>query len=135
MARLSPDGRWLAYVTDESGSRQVMVQPFPGPGPRVQVSTNGGAEPVWSRDGRRIFYRGLRKIVAANIVTDPTFAVVSRDELMDDVFQQAVSPHANYDVAPDGTQLLMLKGVDRQGLIVVHNWADEVRARVRSVGR
>ena len=135
MGRLSPDGRWIAYVTDESGSRQVMVQPFPGPGPRVQVSTNLGSEPVWSRDGRRIFYRGLRKIVAANIVTSPTFAVVSRDELMDDVFQQAVSPHANYDVSPDGKRLLMLKGAEQQGLMVVHNWADEVRARVRSAGR
>jgi hypothetical protein len=101
----------------------------------VQVSTNGGTEPVWSRDGRRIFYRGLRQIIAANVVTSPAFSVASRDELMDDVFQQAVSPHANYDISPDGKRFLMLKGVEPLGLIVVHNWADEVRARVRAAGR
>lgn len=135
MPRLSPDGRWIAFVTDESGSRQVVVQPFPGPGPRIQVSTNGGTEPVWSHDGRRIFYRGLRKMIAAHVVTTPTFAVVSRDELIDDVFQPAVSPHANYDIAPDGKHFLMLKGVEPLGLIVVHNWADAVRARLRSENR
>ena len=127
-ARVSPDGRWVAFQTDESGSRQVVVQPFPGPGPRVQVSTDLGAEPVWSRGGKRLFYRGVRSLVVADYVTTPTFAVISRRELMDDVYQAAVSPHANFDVSPDGTKLLLLKGVDRQRLMVVQNWADEVRA-------
>ncbi len=131
MPRVSPDGHWVAFMTDESGSNEVVVQPFPGPGPRIQVSTGGGTEPVWSRDGKRLFYRGGRKFIAANVVTSPTFAVVSRDVLFDDVFQPGVSPHANYDVSLDGRQLLLLQGVDRQGLIVVHNWADEIRARLR----
>ena len=55
--RFSPDGKWLAYVSDESGRNDVYVQPFPGPGPKWLVSTDGGIDPVWSRDGRELFYR------------------------------------------------------------------------------
>jgi Tol biopolymer transport system component len=131
--RLSPDGRWIAYSTDESGAYEVVVQPFPGPGPRTQVSTNGGVEPVWSRDGRRLFYRTGRRVVAASLTTVPQLAVASRAELFDDVFLPATSPHANYDVSPDGSHLLFLAGVDDQRLMVAYNWAVELRNRVRTV--
>ena len=67
MPRLSPDGRWVAFTTDESGRGEVVVQPFPGPGGRVQVSANGGSEPVWARDGKRLFYRGDGHLIAARI--------------------------------------------------------------------
>src|SRR5207237_4069750 len=77
MARVSPDGHWVAFVTNESGIDQVVVQPFPGPGAHVQVSTSGGVEPVWSRDGRRLFYRAGRQVMAASVRTDRQFAVVS----------------------------------------------------------
>jgi Tol biopolymer transport system component len=134
-ARVSPDGRWVAFVTDESGSDQVVVQPLPRPGVparRVQVSSNGGVEPVWSRDGRRLYYRANRRFVAANVRTTPTFAVVSRDVLFNDRFVSAAAPHANYDVSPDGTRLLVLEAVDEPQIIVVHHWGAEVRARLRS---
>ena len=111
-------------------TREVVVQLLPDPGSRVQVSVNGGTEPVWAPDGRRLFYRGSGKIIAAHISTSPTFRVVSRDVLMDDLFQQGLSPHANYDVSPDGKSLLMLQGTDQQSLIMVHNWAAEVRSRL-----
>ena len=55
--RFSPDGKWLAYVSDESGRNDVYVQPYPGPGPKWLVSTDGGSDPVWSSDGRELFYR------------------------------------------------------------------------------
>jgi serine/threonine protein kinase/Tol biopolymer transport system component len=132
--RLSPDGRWLAYSTDESGMYEVVVQPFPGPGARVQVSTNGGTEPVWSRDGRRVFYRTGRRVVAATLTTSPQLGVASRAELFDDVFLPTTSPHANYDVAPDGSHLLFLAGVDDQRLMVYYNWAAELRTRLRAPG-
>jgi Tol biopolymer transport system component len=130
-ARVSPNGRWVAFATDESGTPQVVVQPFPGPGPRLQVSTKGGREPVWSRDGRRLYYRGDGKLMAATLVTSPNLFVASRIELFDDVYVKAALPHANYDVSPDGTKLLMLKGSDDQRLIVVHNWVEELRALLR----
>jgi serine/threonine-protein kinase len=129
--RVAPDGRWIAFTTDESGTTQVVVQAFPGPGPRLQVSTNGGIEPVWSRDGRRLFYRGGQKIVAAQMITAPNLAVKSRTPLFDDVFLQATERHANYDVSPDGTRLLLLKSVAEEKLIVARNWDDELRARLR----
>ncbi|MFI5312270.1 MAG: protein kinase, partial [Gemmatimonadales bacterium] len=130
MARVSPDGKWVAFVTDASGSAQVVVQPFPGPGGRIQVSSAGGFEPVWSRDGRRLFYRDGSHLVAATVVTSPGFTVTSRTPLFDDTFAPAVSPHANYDVAPDGEHLLLLRATESSQVIIVHNWRAEMHARL-----
>jgi len=129
-ARVSPDGRWIAFVTDESGADQVVVQPFPGPGARVQVSSRGGREPVWSRDGR-LFYRANRKFMTATVTTTPAFAVVSREVFCDDRFVTAVAPHANYDVSRDGKRLLVLEAVEDEQMVIVHNWGAAVRARLR----
>lgn len=130
MPRVSPDGHWVAFVTDESGSPQVVVQPFPGPGARVAVSSAGGGEPVWAHDGHRLFYRGNGKIMAANVTSSPSFAVTSRDELFDDVFLPPSAPHANYDVSPDGKGFLFLKSSASAQLVIVHNWAEELRQRL-----
>ncbi len=132
-ARVSPDGRWVAYVTTGSGNPQVMVQPLPGPGPRVQVSVRSGSEPVWTRDGRHIFYRADDKFWIADVSESPVFHASGQRVFMDDVYLPHVSPHANYDVSPDGTRLLVLKG-DRQRLLVVHNWATEARATLAGRG-
>ncbi|MEZ4588224.1 MAG: hypothetical protein R2909_17740 [Gemmatimonadales bacterium] len=129
MPRISPDGRWLAFVTDESGSNQVVVQPFPGPGGRTQVSANGGTEPVWSRDGRRLFYRGDGKLMAATVRAEPSFAVVARDTVFADSYLFATNPHANYDVMPDGEHFVMLKSVGEGVLTVVVNWGAVLRTQ------
>ncbi|MGH7584081.1 MAG: hypothetical protein ACREL5_12730, partial [Gemmatimonadales bacterium] len=130
MARVSPDGHWVAYSTDESGPYQVVVQPFPGPGPRVQVSVTGGTEPVWSPDGHRLFYRGNRKMMVADLSTTNGLAVTSRTALFDDAFEPAPAPHANYDVAPDGKHLLMLKSNNTPQLMMVYHWGEELRTRL-----
>jgi serine/threonine-protein kinase len=129
-ARISPDGRWVAYVTDASGASQVVVQPFPGPGGRVQISSAGGSEPVWSRDGRRIFYRDGRHLLAASIATTPEFAVTGRTELFPDTFLFAQAPHANYDVSLDGRRFLMVKGATTPQLNVTLGWLTEFRERM-----
>ena len=134
MARVSPDGRWVAFVTDESGAQQVVVQPFPGPGARTQVSTGGGVEPVWSRDGKRLFYRSDQRLIAASVRTDPVFAVTSRDTLFEDRFVGFVLPHANYDVAPDGAHFLFLKAAQEAEFQVVVNWRAELRERMAGKG-
>lgn len=131
-ARVSPNGRWVAFVSSESGAAQVFVQPFPGPGAAVQVSQHGGSEPVWARDGRRIVYRGNKKFVAASVTAGATFSVSSRTVLFDDSFVLAVAPHANYDVSLDGARLLVLEAVEDRQLILVRNWGVEVAARVRA---
>jgi len=131
-ARVSPDGRWVAFVTDESGSEEVVVQPLGGPGRRVQVSLTGGTEPVWSRDGGRLFYRANRKFIVATVTTEPAFAVVSRAVFGQDRFVPAASPHANYDVAPDGKHLLVLEPLEDSPILIVRNWATEVRAKLKA---
>ncbi|HKK08126.1 MAG TPA: hypothetical protein VKA44_04515, partial [Gemmatimonadota bacterium] len=130
-ARVSPDGKWVAYVTDRSGAGQVVVQPFPGPGGQVQVSVSGGAEPVWSRDGKRLFYRDGRSVIAASVSTTGGFAITGRTELFPDRYVFAQAPHANYDVAPDGTRLLMIRSEETPDYDVVYGWLSELRARMR----
>ncbi|MEO8227125.1 MAG: protein kinase [Gemmatimonadota bacterium] len=132
--RFSPDGRWIASVTDASGISEVVVQGFPGPGARVQVSAGGGSEPMWARDGRRIFYRDGRHLMAATITTTPSLAVTARTAIFADDYMFAQAPHANYDVSPDGTRFLMVKSAQQPELFVVYGWADELRAQLRGAG-
>ena len=132
MARVSPDGHWITYVSAESGRDQVIVQPFPGAGARTQVSINGGREPVWSPDGRRLFYRDDQDFIAASLNTSSgQMSVTSRDKLFSDTFLRAPF-HANYDVAPDGSHFLFLKATEEPQLIVAENWLDEVRTRLKT---
>jgi Tol biopolymer transport system component len=132
MPRISPNGKWIAFTTDESGRNDVVVQPFPGPGGRIQVSVNGGTEPVWSRDGRHLFYRADGHVMAATIGAGPDFSVVRRDTVLTDTYVFAGNPHANYDVMPDGTHFIFLQGVDAGQLVVVSNWDAVVRARMNA---
>jgi Tol biopolymer transport system component len=129
--RISPDGKWIAYVTDASSSAQVVVQPFPGPGSKVQVSVNGGSEPVWSHDSKRLYYRDGRRMVAANVSGASGFSVTDRVTLFDDIYVISSAPHANYDVATDG-RLLMVRNAQMPRLTVVHGWLSELRTRVRA---
>ncbi len=73
----SRDGRWLAYVSNESGTNEVYVRPFPGPGRKLQVSTDGGSDPVWSRNGRELFYWRGDAMMAATITTEPVLTAGS----------------------------------------------------------
>ena len=127
---VSPDGHWLAYSSNESGSFQIYVRPFPGQGPRVQVSVDGGSSPVWSRDETRLYYAGNKQLIAANVVTRPTFAVTGRQVVFDGGYAFAGSPRT-FDVSPDGRQFLLLKRDAAEApIIVVHDWAAELRSKL-----
>ena len=130
--RISPDGRWIAFESNAGGPSQVYVQPFPGPGARVQVSDDGGYEPLWSPSGRELFYRVPGRVMAAEIQTNGRLAVgVRRIALSGDFVEDLGRNHQNYDVAPDGKHFLMIKRAgSAQRLVLVHNWLREVRARV-----
>jgi serine/threonine-protein kinase len=132
--RVSPDGKWIAYVTDASGASQVVVQPFPGPGGQVQVSVTTGTEPIWARDGKRIFYRDGRHMVAASVNTAGGFSVTGRTDLFADDYVFATAPHANYDVAPDGNRFLMIRNEQTPEYVVVYGWRAELDARIRGAG-
>ncbi|HUQ98466.1 MAG TPA: protein kinase [Gemmatimonadaceae bacterium] len=122
--RLSPDGKWIAYVSNESGRYDVYVRPFPSLGGRVVISSGGGVEPLWSRDGRQIFYRSpsSNSIIAASMSLSDNPEVLARDTIVADDFIS--NPfHPMYDVAPDGKRLLLLEGDGNQRqLTVILNW-------------
>ncbi len=126
--RFSPDGRWVSYVSDESGVNEVYVRPFPGGGGRVQVSTGSGMEPVWSRDGRRLYYRSGQQIIVAALGVSGGIRVLSRRAVL--AWRASFDLHANYDVAPDGRLLLVKPAGDDAKITVIVNWATDVRARL-----
>ena len=121
--RISPDGKWLAYASNESGTWEVYVTAFPGPGGRWQVSNGGGVQPVWSRTGKEIFFLAAdRKLMAAPCVTGPTFEVGAPKAL----FQTLARYTGNvaYDVAPDGRFLVntVVGAGAAPPITVVTNW-------------
>ena len=132
--RVSPDGHWVAYASDESRSYQVYVRPFPGPGPRFQVSVDGGEMPVWSRDGQRLHYITDREIIAADLTLSPKFTVTRRTTLITGDFAPLSRGHPPYDVMPDGS-LMLLKALSDAQTVVVLNWAEELRAAAARVSR
>ena len=123
---LAPDDRVLAYVSGASGRPELYLRPFPESGEPIQVSREGGLEPVWSRDGRTLFYRFGRAVMAVTVSSSPITISAPRvvfegNYLSDGAFD-------DYDVAPDGKHFLMLQSVDRQAeTIMVYRWADELR--------
>jgi Tol biopolymer transport system component len=137
---LSPDGHWLAYATDDgSGHREVFVQPYPGPGGKWQVSTDGGNEPLWNPNGRELFYRNGDRMMAVDITTQPGFAAGKPRQLFKGSYLTAYAGwvRPNYDVSPDGQRFLMLKPDDPEQvpltqINVVLNWSEELKRLVPS---
>jgi Tol biopolymer transport system component len=128
---LSPDGRWLAYSSDESGRNEVYVRSYPGAGGRWQVSLDGGTEPIWSPRGDEIFYRNVDAMMAATVRTQPTFEVTGRTRLFTGEYQAGNFRDQDYSVSTDGKTFAMLERVvgSRQALVVTLNWFDQFRAR------
>jgi serine/threonine-protein kinase len=133
----SPDGRWLAYASGRSGRSEIYVTPYPGPGPRVQISTDGGIEPAWAPSGRELFFRELPSgdpllaMWAVEITTEPSFRASTPRELFRRR-QNATLPLRNYDVASDGQRFLMLERANppvTRGppLHVTLNWFEELK--------
>ena len=113
-AALSPDGQWLAYVSDRSGQAEIWVRPYPDGAP-IPISSEGGREPVWARDGKELYFMSGPKMMAVKIVeTDPVF----RFEPPEDCFEGGFRPHdpftpRNYDVHSDG-RFLMIEPVEAE---------------------
>ncbi|MEE8094154.1 MAG: protein kinase, partial [Gammaproteobacteria bacterium] len=128
---LSPDGRWLAYVSDESGNNEIFVRPCPDiVAGRWQVSTGGGTQPFWARDGRELFYRNGEAVITVPIQTDPSFTVGNPEVMFEgDYIIEQGGP--NYDVSPDGERFLMIKQIEDASatsqIIVVQNWFEELK--------
>jgi Tol biopolymer transport system component len=130
----SPDGKWMAYTSNESGTPQVYVQPYPGPGPRVQVSTQGGRAAAWINNGAEIVFMaatGPTTIMAVGVTATPTgFSVGTPRRLFGGRFL-FTTPVRSYDVTPDGRRFLMVQGREAPPqppveLVLVDNWFEEL---------
>ena len=132
--QISPDGRRLAYTSDESGREEVYVQPFPALGAKWQVSVGGGKEARWSSDGHQLFYRQGDRMMAVDVQTQSTFKAERVHLLFEGPYARS-DFWTNYDVAADGQRFVMLKEEDEaranQVLRVVLNWADELESHSR----
>ncbi len=136
---LSTDGRWLAYVSNETGQNEIYVQPFPGPGGKRLISTNGGTEPVWSRDGRTLTYivesakehRVMQ--VAVNTGASELAAGTPRQLfVLDPQHYSGAAAAASYDVNNDGSRIIIIRetfnaGVAPREIQIVQNWFSELR--------
>ena len=137
--KFSPDGRWLAYCSNETKKPQVYVQAFPGPGAKIQVSSDGGSDPVWKRTGEELYFRNGDKMMVVPVSTAPTFRAGRPQVVWEGHYSHGMSTScgppgptsSNYDVTADGRRFLMIRdeapgtAVSKQ-IIVVLGWADEV---------
>jgi len=144
-AEVSPDGRWLAYQSNESGRPEVYVRPFPDVNAsRWQISTEGGTRPMWAPNGRELFYlvapiqagTPIDKLVAVPVQLVPTFSAGTPHAVLTGPYV-ASGDSRSYDVTPDGKRFLMLKDVPRtddggalRQLVVVQNWDQELKRLV-----
>jgi Tol biopolymer transport system component len=127
MGVVSPDGRLLAFVSDESGRSEVYVQPFPNTGPKIPVSREGGVQPAWAKSGRELYYVEGEWMIAAQVQHDP-FRVTARQRLFDLRAARIDPNETEYDVAADGRFLMIERDVDDDRVIhVVVNWMQELR--------
>jgi serine/threonine-protein kinase len=138
--QISPDGRWMAYTSDQSGENQIYVRPFPEVNKTMwTVSTNGGNSPLWSPDGRELFYRIGNSIMAVEVEADPTFSAGKPTILFQGEYMYAGNPSLNpWDISLDGKRFLMVKQAEaatteeesRPKINIILNWFEELKDRV-----
>jgi serine/threonine-protein kinase len=128
----SPDGRWLAYRSDESGRQEVYVRPFPNPGGKWKLSLEGGTEPLWARNGKQLFYRWQDQVWAVDVRTDADFTPGKPRLVFDVPGYRMSNPIGGWDISLDGQRFLMAKLDDRKPtpvteMILVQNWFEELK--------
>jgi serine/threonine-protein kinase len=141
--KFSPDGRWIAYSSTESGQPEIYVQAFPGPGLKLQISNKGGTDPVWRRGGGELYYRSDDKMMAVSVTTSPEFKASAPRLLWEGAYSHGTGSScgmpgvasSSYDVSADGERFLMIREnapPDASRIVVVLNWAEEVKAKERA---
>ncbi len=132
----SPDGRWLAYESNESETFEIYVRSFPDPEGKWQISTEGGREPVWARSGQQLFYRNdNNQTMAVEIVTQPTLTSRRPQLLLEEQYQDLPIPSAAYDVAADGRFIVtedagLSDESARTQIQLILNWFEELERLV-----
>ena len=108
-SRFSPDGKWVAYVSDETGRLELYVQPFPTTGAKFQITKNGGGHPLWSPDGKQLYFDNSSRMFSVAVQTQPTFSAANPAALPIRGFVQGQGNNRRqYDMTPDGKQFIMM---------------------------
>jgi len=129
MPRVSPDGKWLIYQSNESGRFDIYMRPFPENGARIQISDNGGTEPLWGKSGKALYYRDpMGQLVEVAITSAGGLSIGARRVVLTGDYLTDAS-HADYDVAPNGMFLMLKRAGEGSQTIVVHNWGRELREK------
>ena len=133
-AALSPDGRWLAYQSDESGRPEIYVRDLTGNGGRIPISTDGGEEPRWAHDGRELFYRKQDSFMSVACDSNPSFRAGTPKELFKGVFDLRSNSGVTYDVDPKGGRFLMIRPAEETApatqIRIALNWFEEIKRAV-----
>jgi len=139
--KFSPDGKWVAYCSNESGRQEVYLTPYPGPGAKIQVSNDGGFDPVWRRKGGELYYRRGDSMMVVSVVTQTKLELAKPRVLWEGKYSHGVSSQCgpagatstNYDVTADGERFVMVQ--DKAGEPVAHQvnvvlgWSEELKGR------
>jgi serine/threonine-protein kinase len=129
----SPNGKWLAYVSDESGRSEVYVQPYPGPGAKWPISTDGGTEPAWSGDGSELYFRHRDQLVAVPVLVtkEGEFRTGSPKTVFESRYE-TIEGARNYDAMPNGKAFVVVRSEgasEHDQFNVVLHWFTELRSR------
>ena len=108
-ASFSPDGKWMAYCSSESGQLEIYVRAYARTGGKWQISTNGGRGPCWSHDGREIFYTLGLKMIAVEVATVPGFSPGRPRQLFEFPFDRFIGAERDFDVTPDGRRFIFVR--------------------------
>jgi len=134
--QFAPDGKWVALVSDETGSDEVYVRSYPDPSSKIQVSVGGGFEPVWSRDGSRLYYRSGTALLSARVSLTPEFRLLGRDTVIVNTNTAGNYFSDSYQPSRDGKRVLeILPDRDDYQLVVSPFWITELRRRIAEAGR
>ena len=133
---LSPNGRWIVYVSNEQGEEQIFICSFPGKKSKIQITKTGGIEPLWAPDGKEIYYKDPSgsRLMAVPFFTDPEVYVGESRILFKGKFKASPLFGPNYDITPDGKKFLMIEEEEKSSratqINVILNWAEDLKRLV-----
>jgi Tol biopolymer transport system component len=132
-ALISPDGRWLAYLSNESGRFEVYVTSFPSGQGKWQISTEGGTQVMWAPNGRELFWRNGDKVMVTGVEANATFVATKPRMLFSATYMRHWEGLPDWDITPDGQRFIMIKVGETESapthMNVVLNWFEELKSR------
>jgi Tol biopolymer transport system component len=135
--KISPDNKWVIYQSMETGQYEIYITGFPEPGARRQISTDGGYDPLWSPDMKKIIYRKGDQVMSVDITTEPTLTIGKAESLFSGNYQELTILGNNFDIHPNGKRLVMVRGGEidttMNHINVIKNFPEEIQSKFNSI--